>query len=46
MTATFLHGLELGFALGAGVVTLAIAPRLRVLHFPGLVIRRRKAGSR
>ena len=46
MTATFLHGIELGFALGVSFVAVAIAPRLRVLQFPGLVIPRRKVGSR
>lgn len=46
MTATFLHGIELGFALGAAVVAIPTTMKLRLLRFEGLVIPRRKAGSR
>jgi hypothetical protein len=34
------------FVIGVSAVTVAIAPRLRVLHFPGLVVAKRKAGTR
>jgi hypothetical protein len=34
------------FVIGVSAVVMVIAPRLRVLHFPGLVIAKRKAGSR
>lgn len=43
---TFLHGLEIGFALGAATIAVGLKPRLRLLHFEGLVLPRRKAGSR
>jgi hypothetical protein len=32
--------------IGVSLVAILIAPRLRLLHFPGLVIAKRKAGSR
>ncbi len=46
MTATFLHGLELGFALGIAMVAIPITAKLRLLNFEGLVLPRRKAGAR
>lgn len=46
MTPAFFHGLEIGFALGVATVAIALRSRLRLLHFEGLVLPRRKAGSR
>ena len=43
---TFLHGLELGFALGVAMVAIPTTAKLRLLHFEGLMLPRRKAGSR
>ena len=43
---TVLQGIELGFVLGVAVVAIPIKAKLRLLHFEGLVIPRRKAGSR
>ena len=31
--------------IGVSLLAILIAPRLKVLHFPGLVIAKRKAGS-
>lgn len=33
-------------AIGVAVVAIVVAPRLRMLQFEGLVLPRRKAGSR
>lgn len=46
MTGTFLQGIELGLALGVALVAIPLAGKLRLLHFEGLVLPRRKAGSR
>jgi hypothetical protein len=46
MMATFLHGLELGIALGVALVAIPTNAKLRLLHFEGLVLPRRKAGAR
>jgi hypothetical protein len=34
------------FVIAVSLMAMALAPRLRVLHFPGLVVAKRKAGTR
>jgi len=34
------------FVIAVSVMAIAIAPRLKMLHFPGLVVAKRKAGTR
>lgn len=34
------------FVIAVSAVAIALAPKLRILHFPGLVVAKRKAGTR